>query len=211
MPLFGAEVRIADAAGLLAAVDDGPVELLVDGDFPAPVREVRCTVRADTAAEPPVYRFEAYLRVEAAPAGLIALGLAGPVGVLLAERLAARGGDGPAAAVGRIAAEAGRRIWPRPVATLAAPPGDEAGREVLRVAREAGLRPRVDQDNGTVRIRADVPSAEVGPAHLRRCSACCSRPYASCPATATSRRCCAAGRTSWGGDRSRRPGRAARR
>ncbi|WP_431946710.1 ATP-binding protein [Micromonospora marina] len=167
VPLLGAEVRIADAAGLLAAATDGPVELLVDGDFPAPVREVRCTVRTDVADGQPVHRFEAYLRVEAAPAGLLALGLAGPVGVLLAERLAARGGDGPAAAVGRIAAEAGRRIWPRPVATLAAPPGDAAGREVLRTAREAGLRPGVDQDNGTVRIRADVRSAEVGPAHLR--------------------------------------------
>ncbi|MET7472614.1 ATP-binding protein [Micromonospora sp. NPDC005222] len=167
VPLLGAEVRIADAAGLLAAAVDGPVELLVDGDFPAPVREVRCTVRTDTADGQPTHRFEAYLRVESTPAGLLALGLAGPVGVLLAERLAARGGDGPAAAVGRIAAEAGRRIWPRPVATLAAPPGDEAGREVLRVAREAGLRPRVDQGNGTVRIRADVPSAEVAPAHLR--------------------------------------------
>lgn len=167
VPLLGAEVRIADAAGLLAAATDGPVKLLVDGDFPAPVREVRCTVRTDVADGQPVHRFEAYLRVEAAPAGLLALGLAGPVGVLLAERLAARGGDGPAAAVGRIAAEAGRRIWPRPVATLAAPPGDAAGREVLRTAREAGLRPGVDQDNGTVRIRADVRSAEVGPAHLR--------------------------------------------
>ncbi|RLQ06071.1 ATP-binding protein [Micromonospora sp. BL1] len=167
VPLLGAEVRIADAAGLLAAATDGPVELLVDGDFPAPVREVRCTVRTDVADGQPVHRFEAYLRVENTPAGLLALGLAGPVGVLLAERLAARGGDGPAAAVGRMAAEAGRRIWPRPVATLAAPPGDEAGREVLRTAREAGLRPRVDQDTGTVRIRADVPSAEAGPAHLR--------------------------------------------
>ncbi|MGC5387935.1 ATP-binding protein [Micromonospora chalcea] len=166
VPLLGAEVRIADAAGLLAAAVDGPVELMVDGDFPAPVREVLCTVRADTADGQPAHRFEAYLRVESTPAGLLALGLAGPVGVLLAERLAARGGDGPAAAVGRMAAEAGRRIWPRPVATLAAPPGDEAGREVLRVAREAGLRPRVDQDNGTVRIHADVPSADVGPAHL---------------------------------------------
>ncbi|MEV4523106.1 ATP-binding protein [Micromonospora tulbaghiae] len=166
-PLLGAEVRIADAAGLLAAATDGPVELLVDGDFPAPVREVRCTVRTDVADGQPVHRFEAYLRVENSPAGLLALGLAGPVGVLLAERLAARGGDGPAAAVGRMAAEAGRRIWPRPVATLAAPPGDEAGREVLRTAREAGLRPRVDQDTGTVRIRADVPSSEAGPAHLR--------------------------------------------
>ncbi|KAB1909948.1 ATP-binding protein [Micromonospora sp. AMSO1212t] len=167
VPLLGAEVRIAGAAGLLAAAVDGPVELLVDGDFPAPVREMRCTVRADAADGQPVHRFEAYLRVENTPAGLLALGLAGPVGVLLAERLAARGGDGPAAAVGRMAAEAGRRIWPRPVATLAAPPGDEAGREALRTAREAGLRPRVDQANGTVRIRADVPSAEVDPAHLR--------------------------------------------
>ncbi|MBQ1041135.1 MULTISPECIES: ATP-binding protein [unclassified Micromonospora] len=167
VPLLGAEVRIADAAGLLAAAVDGPVELLVDGDFPAPVREVRCTVRAGTADGQPAHRFEAYLRVESTPAGLLALGLAGPVGVLLAERLAARGGDGPAATVGRMAAEAGRRIWPRPVATLAAPPGDEAGREVLRAAREAGLRPRVDQDNGTVRIHADVPSAEVDAAHLR--------------------------------------------
>ncbi|WP_374535798.1 ATP-binding protein [Micromonospora aurantiaca (nom. illeg.)] len=167
VPLLGAEVRITDAAGVLAAATDGPVDLLSGGGFPAPVREVRCTVRADTAAEPPVHRFEAYLRVEAAPAGLIALGLAGPVGLLLAERLAARGGDGPAAAVGRIAAEAGRRIWPRPVATLVAPPRDPAGREVLRTAEEAGLRPRVDQDNGTVRIRAEVPSADVDPAHLR--------------------------------------------
>ncbi|MGW5016483.1 hypothetical protein ACWEOR_31210, partial [Micromonospora chalcea] len=32
VPLLGAEVRIADAAGLLAAAVDGPVELLVDGD-----------------------------------------------------------------------------------------------------------------------------------------------------------------------------------
>ncbi|MEU4636637.1 ATP-binding protein, partial [Micromonospora chalcea] len=107
VPLLGAEVRIADATGLLAAAVDGPVELLVDGDFPAPVREVLCTVRADTAHGQPAHRFEAYLRVESSPAGLLALGLAGPVGVLLAERLAARGGDGPAAAVGRMAAEAG--------------------------------------------------------------------------------------------------------
>ncbi|MEH0825908.1 MULTISPECIES: ATP-binding protein [Micromonospora] len=167
VPLLGAEVRITDAAGLLAAATEGPVELLASGDFPAPVREVRCTVRTDVADGQPVHRFEAYLRVEAAPAGLIALGLAGPVGLLLAERLAARGGDGPAAAVGRIAAEAGRRIWPRPVATLVVPPRDPAGREVLRAAEAAGLRPRVDQDNGTVRIRADVPSADVDPAHLR--------------------------------------------
>ncbi|WBB71234.1 ATP-binding protein [Micromonospora sp. WMMD1128] len=165
--LLGTEVRIVDPAGLLAAAADGPVEMLAGADFPTPVREVRCTVRADIADGQPVHRFEAYLRVEAAPAGLLALGLAGPVGLLLAERLAA-GGDGPAAAVGRAAAGAGRRLGLRPAgAALVAPPRDPAGREVLRAAEAAGLRPRVDQDNGTVRIRVDVPSADVGPEHLR--------------------------------------------
>ncbi|GHJ16227.1 ATP-binding protein [Micromonospora sp. AKA38] len=168
VPLLGAEVRIADPAGLLAAAQGGPVELLAETDFPAPVREVRCTLRADTVDGQPVHRFEAYLRVEAAPAGLLALGLAGPVGLLLAERLAARAVDGPAAAVGRAAAEATRRLGLRPAGTaLATPPRDPAGRAVLRAAEEAGVRPRVEQDNGTVRIRVDVPSAEVGPEHLR--------------------------------------------
>ncbi|PTA47643.1 ATP-binding protein, partial [Micromonospora sp. RP3T] len=110
VPLLGAEVHIADPAGLLTAAQDGPVELLAGTDFPAPVREVRCTVRADTVDGRPAHRFEAYLRVEAAPAGLLALGLAGPVGLLLAERLAASAVDGPAAAVGRAAAEATRRL-----------------------------------------------------------------------------------------------------
>ncbi|WP_422741442.1 ATP-binding protein [Micromonospora sp. WMMD754] len=167
VPLLGAELRVVDATGLLAAAQDGPVDLVAGGDFPAPVREVRCTVRVDTVAGRPVHRFEAYLRVEAAPAGLLALGLAGPVGLLLAERLAARGGDGPAAVVGRAAAEAGRRLGLRPAGTaLVTPPRDPAGRAVLHTAEAAGVRPQVDQDNGTVRIRADVPSAEVGPAQL---------------------------------------------
>ncbi|MFI7213262.1 ATP-binding protein [Micromonospora maritima] len=167
VPLLGAEVRVVDAVGLLAAAQDGPVDLLAGGDFPAPVREVRCTVRAETVAGRPVHRFEAYLRMEAAPAGLLALGLAGPVGLLLAERLAARGGDGPAAAMGRAAAEAGRRIGLRPAgAALVSPPRDPAGRAVLHAAESAGVRPRVEQDDGTVRIRVDVPSAEVGPAQL---------------------------------------------
>ncbi|QLQ35423.1 ATP-binding protein [Micromonospora robiginosa] len=167
--LLGAEVHVTDPVGLLAAAVDGPVELLAGANFPAPVREVRCTVRADTDDGRPVHRFEAYLRVEAAPAGLLALGLAGPVGLLLAERLAARAGDGPAAAaVGRAAAEASRRLGLRPAGTaLATPPRDPAGRAVLAAAEAAGVRPRVEQENGTVRIRVDVPSAEVGPEHLR--------------------------------------------
>ncbi|GHJ55079.1 hypothetical protein Nm8I071_43860 [Nonomuraea sp. TT08I-71] len=168
--LLGARVTVTGAAALLAAAQDGPVELLAGGDFPAPVREVRCTVRADSRDGRPVHRFEAYLRADAPlpGAGLFALGLAGPVGLLLAQRLAARGGDGPAAAVGRVAAEAGRRLGLRPAgAALAEPPRDPAGRAVLRAAEEAGLRPEVSHDDGgTVRVRAEAPSAEVTPAHL---------------------------------------------
>ncbi|MET7970123.1 ATP-binding protein [Micromonospora sp. NPDC005305] len=163
--LLGARVTVTGATALLAAAQDGPVELLAGGDFPAPVREVRCTVRAESG----VHRFEAYLRADAAPpgAGLLALGLAGPVGLLVAQRLAARGGDGPAAAVGRVAAEAGRRLGLRPAgAALAEPSRDPAGRAVLRAAEEAGLRPQVSHDGPTVRVRAEVPSADVTPTHL---------------------------------------------
>ncbi|KAB1914101.1 26S protease regulatory subunit [Micromonospora sp. AMSO31t] len=163
--LLGARVTVTGATALLAAAQDGPVELLAGGDFPAPVREVRCTVRADSG----VHRFEAYLRADAAlpGAGLLALGLAGPVGLLVAQRLAARGGDGPAAAVGRVAAEAGRRLGLRPAgAALAEPSRDPAGLAVLRAAEEAGLRPQVSHDGQTVRVRAEVPSADVTPAHL---------------------------------------------
>ncbi|MET8910117.1 ATP-binding protein [Micromonospora sp. NPDC004551] len=169
MTLLGARVTVTGAAALLAAAEEGPVELLAGGDFPAPVREVRCTVRADSRDGVPVHRFEAYLRADAPlpGAGLLALGLAGPVGLLLAQRLAARGGDGPAAAVGRVAAEAGCRLGLRPAgAALAEPARDPAGRAVLRAAEEAGLRPEVSHDGGAVRVRAEVPSAEVTPAHL---------------------------------------------
>jgi transitional endoplasmic reticulum ATPase len=167
--LLGARVTVTDAPALLAAAQDGPVELLAGGDFPAPVREVRCTVRADSHDGRPVHRFEAYLRADPAlpGAGRLALGLAGPVGLLVAQRLAARGGDGPAAAVGRVAAEAGRRLGLQPAgAALAEPSRDPAGRAVLRAAEEAGLRPEVSHDGLAVRVRAEVPSADVTPAHL---------------------------------------------
>ncbi|MFC0032381.1 AAA family ATPase [Micromonospora chaiyaphumensis] len=163
---LGARVTVVDAAALLAAAPAGPVELLAGTDFPAPVREVRSSVRAHDG----VHRFEAYLRVDGpgSTVGLLALGIAGPVGLLLAQRLAARTGDGLAAGVGRVAAEAGRRLGLRPADTaLAEPPRDRAGQDVLRTAEELGLRPRVSQDGGALTVRASVPSAEVTPAHLR--------------------------------------------
>jgi transitional endoplasmic reticulum ATPase len=164
--LLGARVTVVDAVGLFAAAQHGPVELLAGAGFPAPVREVRCTVRAQDGE----HRFEAYLRVDGpgSTVGLIALGLAGPVGLLLAQRLAARTGEGLAASVGRVAVEAGRRLGLRPADTAVAdPPRDRAGQEVLRAAEELGLRPKVSQDGGALTIRAAVPSAEVTPAHLR--------------------------------------------
>ncbi|SBT39220.1 ATP-binding protein [Micromonospora auratinigra] len=163
--LLGARVTVSDATALLAAAADGPVDLLVGADFPAPVRDVRVTLHAAEG----VHRFEAYLRVDGPvqAVGLLALGLAGPVGLLLAQRLAARGGDGLPAGVGRFAAEAGRRLGLRPTGTaLAEPPRDAAGQAVLRTAEELGLHPSASQDGDALTLRASVPSAEVTPAHL---------------------------------------------
>ncbi|PWU47281.1 ATP-binding protein, partial [Micromonospora globispora] len=83
--LFGARVTLVDAAGLLAAGTVGPVELLTDAAFPAPVRAARLTVRAEDGT----HRFEAEIRTASGrTVGLLALGVAGPAGVLLARRLA---------------------------------------------------------------------------------------------------------------------------
>ncbi|MBM0238172.1 hypothetical protein JNW88_15255, partial [Micromonospora sp. ATA32] len=70
-------------------VGTGPVELLTDAAFPAPVRAVRLTLRRDTGDGPRAYRFDAEIRIWAGagvPLGLLALGAAGPIGVLLLTR-----------------------------------------------------------------------------------------------------------------------------
>ncbi|RZU75047.1 transitional endoplasmic reticulum ATPase [Micromonospora kangleipakensis] len=161
-PLFGARVTLVDAAGLLAAAGAGPVELLADADFPAPVRAVRLTVRAADGT----YRFDAEVRTSAGRAvGLLALGVAGPAGVLLARRLAS---TDPTS--GGVLAEASRRLGLRPAG--AGTGADLAGAAALREAAAHGLHPELTYDEGadggrTVTLRAAVPSAEAGPAQLR--------------------------------------------
>ncbi|PWR15562.1 ATP-binding protein [Micromonospora sicca] len=160
--LFGARVTIVDAAGLLAAAGAGPVELLADATFPAPVRAVRLTVRAADGT----HRFDAEVRTSAGRAvGLLALGVAGPAGVLLARRLA---GTDPTA--GGLLAEASRRLGLRPTGTGVGE--DLAGAAALREAAAHGLHPEVTYDESpdggrTVTLRAAVPGGEAGPTHLR--------------------------------------------
>ncbi|MFC0006707.1 ATP-binding protein [Micromonospora siamensis] len=175
--LFGAEVTILDPVALLAEAGSHPVELFAGCFFPAPVREVRLTVRVDETAGSPVHRFDAEVRAANSLAGgLLALGAVGPVGVLLARRLAAAdpAAGRVVAGAGRMAAEATRRLGlVVPAATAVAERGpDPAGAEVLRTAEELGLRPEVDQQEGpngarTATVRAAVASDQVTPAHLR--------------------------------------------
>ncbi|MEH0844013.1 ATP-binding protein [Micromonospora sp. CPCC 205711] len=176
LDLLGARVTVVDAAGLLADADTLPVPLLTDAAFPAPVRQLRFTLRAATRDGRRTHHFEAYLRAGGNPAavGLLALGLAGPAGLLLAHRFAA--GDPLAgrvvAGAERMAAEASRRLGLRPPTptVLAEPARDEAGTAVLRRAEELGLHPEIahDAESGgrTVTVRGAVPSDQVTPAHL---------------------------------------------
>ncbi|MBQ0895418.1 AAA family ATPase [Micromonospora sp. U56] len=167
--LLGARVTLVDPAALLAAAAAGPVALLADATFPDPVRRVRFTVRVEAGE----HRFDASVRagVPATAVGLLALGLAGPAGMLLAQRLAAGDprADRVAAAAGRVAAGASRRLGFRPPAP-AAPPPDAAGAAVLDRARELGLRPEVshhaEPGGRLVTVRGATPSADVTPAHL---------------------------------------------
>ncbi|MER6595900.1 hypothetical protein ABT214_29410, partial [Micromonospora purpureochromogenes] len=56
--LLGARVTLVDPAALLAAAAAGPVALLADATFPAPVRRVRFTVRVEAGE----HRFDASVR-----------------------------------------------------------------------------------------------------------------------------------------------------
>ncbi|MEV4482983.1 ATP-binding protein [Micromonospora coxensis] len=169
--LLGARVTLIDPGALLAGAAAEPVDLLTDADLPAGVRRARFTVRAEAGT----HHFEAYLTAgpPGATVGLLALGLAGPAGMLLARRLAV--GDPRAervlAGAGRVAVEASRRLGLRPPTALAPGDRDAAGAAVLREAEALGLRPdidhRVEPGARSVTVRGAVPSGQVTPAHLR--------------------------------------------
>ncbi|MGB2569931.1 ATP-binding protein [Micromonospora citrea] len=167
--LLGARVTLVDPGALLATAGAEPVDLLADADLPAGVRRARFTVRAEAGT----HHFEAYLTAGPPTATVLALGLAGPAGMLLARRLAV--GDPRAermlAGAGRVAVEASRRLGLRPPTALTASDRDAAGEAVLREAEALGLRPnighRVEPGVRSVTVRGTVPSPEVTPEHLR--------------------------------------------
>jgi transitional endoplasmic reticulum ATPase len=182
---FGARGAIIDPAGLLAAARTGSVELLDSAAFPAPVRRIRFAVRCDSRDGQRVHLIEAEIRtaggggLSEGPANWLILGAAGPVGVLLARRLA---DVDPAAGrvvagAGRVVAEASRRLGlTAPVAPVLAGglrADDPAGTAVLAEAEKLDLQPTVtcdeapDRDGHVVAVRAAVPSDAVTPAHLR--------------------------------------------
>ncbi|MEV0154749.1 ATP-binding protein [Micromonospora sp. NPDC050686] len=174
--LFGAQVTLLDAAALLTTAGAGPVELFNGCVFPAPVRDVRLTIRVVETDTVPTHRFDAEVRSTPGgrASGLFALGAVGPAGVLLARRLAAA--DPTAgrvvAGAGRVAAEATRRLGLVATGPTVVADPDEAGAAVLRQAEELGLRPDVEHretpDGGhTSIVRGSVASAVVTPAHLR--------------------------------------------
>jgi transitional endoplasmic reticulum ATPase len=178
----GCRVALVDAAAILAAAEVDRVELLRGADFPAPVREVRFSVTVGVRDGQPVHLFEAEIStgVPGDALGSAVLGLTGPVGVLLARRVAA--GDPLAAriadGVGLAASQAYRRFGlGRPGG---ADGGDHAGDAVVREVEAAGLRatstttevPAAASQSGgrLTTLQAAVPSGSVSPAHLRAMS-----------------------------------------
>jgi transitional endoplasmic reticulum ATPase len=167
----GCEVTLVDPERVLAAAEEGPVELLRDAAFPPPVRQVVLRVGAEVRDGRPVHAFDA--RVHVAPA-LSVLG-ADPLGVLLARRLAS-GDPWAGRVVDRMggAVDRAHRLLNR--GRAAAADATRPQRPAVTVVEDAacGLRASVTGDEPAatgagrvLTVRAVVPSAEVGPPHLR--------------------------------------------
>jgi transitional endoplasmic reticulum ATPase len=162
-------VSVVDAHGILAAAAAQRVELLRDTAFPPPVRGVRCSVAADAG----VHRFEADIALDDDDPlkdrlGSAVFGVTGPLGILLARRLAAAD---PVAArivdsVGNAAAAAYRRLRPADAGPADAETGGGTSVEE-RVDEATGLRATVAVSGAAVTVRAVVASDAVAPAHVR--------------------------------------------
>ncbi|HET9140724.1 ATP-binding protein [Actinophytocola sp.] len=155
----GATVELADPASILAAARVGPVTLLRGAAWPAAVRWVEVRV---SGADGPAHLFTAEIGI--ADTERIRSLLLGhdPLGLLLAKRIEAgdpvitRIVDG----VGAVAVAAYRKLGLEGAANRAPDRLVDAG---------LGLQAEAEYDSsGTVlRLRAEVPRAEVNPDHLR--------------------------------------------
>ncbi|MEV2239919.1 ATP-binding protein [Micromonospora sp. NPDC049891] len=179
---FGAQISVVDLAGTLSAARTGAVPLLDSTAFPTPVRQVRCTLRAQHDGGRPGYRFEAEIRTGPAhPLAVVTanslLGvLVGPAGLLLARRLARTrpGADKALAGVGRVAVAASHRLGISAPAPL--PDGmratDPAGIATLGEAAELGLRTDLQwpapggRGEQRITMRVAMPGDAVTPASV---------------------------------------------
>jgi transitional endoplasmic reticulum ATPase len=150
----GARVTVVDAADLLDTARTETVDLLHGARFPAPVRQVRFSVAGGV--------FEAEITLAGADLlGPAVAGLGGPLGTLLARRLAS--GDPLVNRVGSVAAEAYRRLGlGGPVAARDEPPAPSVPEDAA-----LGLTATITPEDGhRYRLRAEVPPDTVSPAHV---------------------------------------------
>ncbi len=173
---LGCRVTLVNAAEILAVAREERVELLRGAAFPAPVRRVRFSVECGLHDGQPAYLLDA--EIDAVPGqqerlGSAVAGISGPVGVLLAKRIAA--GDPLAARIadglGAAADEAYRRLGlgrpapPRTVEVSSATRQDEA----VGLTAEVTHRELATAIGGgrTVTVRAAAAREAMSTAHLR--------------------------------------------
>ena len=171
----GCQVTLVDAAAILAAAREAPVELLRDAEFPAPVRGVRFMVDTGERDGRAVHLLSADITIggidarEALESAVF--GVTGSVGVSLARRLAAVDPMAARIADGLGNAAAGASRWLGRTRTAGDRPADPGGPAPIRADAATGLQATVRTEAAgggrVVAVRAAVPSDEVAPAHLR--------------------------------------------
>ncbi|MDP9795299.1 transitional endoplasmic reticulum ATPase [Catenuloplanes nepalensis] len=133
----GASVRIVDPDRiLLAAAGPEPVELLHGAPFPGSLRAVTLTAGSRLSTNGPVYRFVGTAR-RAAGLDALRVGLAGPVGVMIARQMATKDPLRFAARTASLAGETIRRLGERP---------EDLPRDRTVVDAVSGLSARVTYD-----------------------------------------------------------------
>jgi transitional endoplasmic reticulum ATPase len=190
--ILGARVVIVEADEILAATANGRVDLLRDAGYPAPVQEVRFWLERTVEDGHEVLQLAADIRAGGFPSARVIanaamVAAAGPVGVLLARRLAANN------LVARRIATAAAGTAAAGIATIpgrilrglkSQPDGRESGTDDRTTSPAMVSLPATITYDGppadaarlvgsrrsgprTVAVRASVPATEVTAVHLR--------------------------------------------